>query len=302
MERLMEQPTQSVTATRLRTIIVDDEPLARRGLVLRLARQADIEVVAQCNNGYEAITAITEHTPDLMFLDVQMPELDGFATLRQIPSSRMPLVVFVTAYDHYAIQAFEASAVDYVLKPIDDSRLEQALFRVRQQHVDAQASEHCQHLLKLLSEMSGKPALTLDEALSQPQAVLNSVNPSAQSDRPAATPARQPSIDGRLSFKDGGRIVRVEATSIRWIEAAGDYMCIHTPSETLVVRATLRDMEQRLDPRQFVRIHRSTLVNIALVRALRPHLNGEYFLDLEGGHTLKLSRSYKDKLALLGVG
>jgi two-component system LytT family response regulator len=291
----MQQPLLSEAAAggKLRTVIVDDEPLARRGLELRLAHHPDIEVVAHCKNGFEAIAAVEKFAPDLMFLDVQMPELDGFATLRQIPSSRMPLVVFVTAFDHYAIHAFEANAVDYVLKPIEDSRLEQALFRARQQHRDAQSGENCQRLLKLLSQLSGRPALTLDDVLGNPQAVVLATVP------PAATPAT--GRDGRLSFKDGGRIVRLEAGSIHWIEAAGDYMCIHTPTETLVVRATLRDMELRLDPQQFVRIHRSTLVNIALVRALRPHLNGEYFLDLEGGHTLKLSRSYKDKLALLGV-
>lgn len=295
---MSQQSGSGSVTSRLRTIIVDDEPLARRGLQLRLGKQPDIELVAECKNGFEAIAAIEAHAPDLMFLDVQMPELDGFATLRQIPSSRMPLVVFVTAYDHYAINAFEANAVDYVLKPVEDSRLEQALFRARQQHRDAQAGEHCQHLLKLLSDLSGKPALTLDEALAQPAAQLR-----ADTAREAtASASRAAPLDARLSFKDGGRIVRVDAASIRWIEAAGDYMCVHTPAETLVVRATLRDMEQRLDPRQFVRIHRSTLVNVALVRALRPHLNGEYFLDLEGGHTLKLSRSYKDKLALLGVG
>ena len=273
-------------AARLRTLIVDDEPLARRGLQLRLARHADVEVIGECANGYEAIEAVRTHAPDLLFLDVQMPGLDGFATLRELPSSQMPLVVFVTAYDHYAIHAFEASAVDYVLKPIEDSRLEQALYRVRQQHQGAQSGAHCAHLLKLLADVSGKPALTLDEALA------GGVSSGARVGAAA---------DPRLSFKDGNRIVRVDAASIRWIDAAGDYMCIHTPSETLVVRATLREMEQRLDPRQFARIHRSTLVNISQVRALRPHLNGEYFLDLEGGHTLKLSRSYKDKLALLGV-
>lgn len=268
----------------LRTLIVDDEPLARRGLQLRLARHADVQVIGECGNGYEAIEAVRTHAPDLLFLDVQMPGLDGFATLRELPSSQMPLVVFVTAYDHYAIHAFEASAVDYVLKPIEDSRLEQALYRVRQQHEGAQSGAHCAHLLKLLADVSGKPALTLEEALA------GSV--------PAAV---RPVGESRLSFKDGNRIVRVDAATIRWIDAAGDYMCIHTPGETLVVRATLREMEQRLDPQQFARIHRSTLVNISQVRALRPHLNGEYFLDLEGGHTLKLSRSYKDKLALLGV-
>lgn len=271
--------TQSLS--RLRTIIVDDEPLARRGIQLRLARHPDIEIIAQCGNGVEALRVIESEEPDLMFLDVQMPELDGFATLRRVPASRLPLTVFVTAYDHYAIHAFEASAIDYVLKPIEDSRLEQALFRVRQQWREQQAENNCQRLLKMLAEVSGQPALSLEAALS-----------GEVRERPA---------DTRISFKDGGKIVRVDPAEIRWIDAAGDYMCIHTGIETLVVRATLREMEQRLDPQRFVRIHRSTLVNVTEVRTLKPHLNGEYFLELKTGQTLKLSRSYKDRLSLLGV-
>jgi two-component system LytT family response regulator len=264
----------------LRTILVDDEPLARRGLEIRLANEADIRVVAQCGNGEEAVRAVAELEPDLMFLDVQMPGLDGFATLRAIPASRMPLVVFVTAYDHYAIRAFEASAIDYVLKPIEDSRLHQALFRVRQQHRERRAELNCERLLSLLGQMSGQPSLTLDEAL-------------------AGEPLRLRRGDGKLAIKDGQRIVRVEPATIRWIDAAGDYMCIHTDSDTHILRATMRELEGQLDPARFQRIHRSTMVNLARVREMRSHINGEYFLILDSGHELKLSRSYKDKVALL---
>lgn len=274
--------TPTLTTPKLRTLIVDDEPLARRGLELRLAHYPDIEIVRQCGNGLEALAAIDALEPDLMFLDVQMPELDGFATLKRVPASRMPLTVFVTAYDHYAIHAFEASAIDYVLKPIDDSRLEQALFRVRQQWREQQAESNCMRLLKMLAAVSGQPTLTLEAALS-------------------GEPVGRKPVDPRISFKDGGKIVRVDPAEIRWIDAAGDYMCIHHGEQTLVVRATLRDMEQQLDPQRFVRIHRSTLVNIGEVRTLKPHLNGEYFLELRGGQTLKLSRSYKDRLGQLGV-
>lgn len=265
----------------LRTLLVDDEPLARRGLVLRLAGEPDVEIIGECGNGEEAVRSVAQLEPDLMFLDVQMPGLDGFATLRAIPASHMPLVVFVTAYDHYAIRAFEASAVDYVLKPIDDSRLAQALYRVRQQHAERQAEAHCARLLNLLGELSGRPALTLAEALREDAVAL-----------PGSAPVR-------LAFKDGGRIVRVDPAEIRWIDAAGDYMCVHTDSETHVLRATLRDFEQQLDARHFTRVHRSTIVNVARVRELRAHINGEYFLILDSGHELKLSRSYKEKLALL---
>ena len=263
----------------LRTLIVDDEPLARRGLELRLAAEPDVRIVAQCGNGEEALRAVAEHEPDLMFLDVQMPGLDGFATLRALPASRMPMVVFVTAYDHYAIRAFESAAVDYVLKPIDDSRLQQALFRVRQQRRERQAEAHCARLLGLLGEVTGRPALTLDEALD------------------GAVGATRPAE--RLSFRDGERIVRVAPAEIRWVDAAGDYMCIHTERETHVARMTLRELEQRLDPKRFARIHRSTIVNVDRVRELRAHINGEYFVILDSGQELKLSRSYRDRVEQL---
>jgi len=262
----------------LKTVIVDDEPLARRGLVLRLEEHADIEIVGQCENGEEAVRVVSEIEPDLMFLDVQMPGLDGFGTLRAIPASRMPMVVFVTAYDHYAIRAFEASAVDYLLKPIDDSRLAQALFRVRQQHRERGADAHCARLLSLLGEVSGRPELTLDEALEGGTLRLR---------------------DQKLAIKDGGRIVRVDPATIRWIDAAGDYMCIHTDTDTHILRATMRELEQQLDSTRFQRIHRSTIANIARVTEMRAHINGEYFLILDTGQQLKLSRSYKDKVALL---
>ena len=224
----------------LKTVIVDDEPLARRGLVLRLEEHDDIEIVAQCQNGEEAVRIVSELEPDLMFLDVQMPGLDGFGTLRAIPASRMPMVVFVTAYDHYAIRAFEASAVDYLLKPIDDSRLAQALFRVRQQHRERGADAHCARLLSLLGEVSGRPELTLDEALEGGTLRLR---------------------DQKLAIKDGGRIVRVDPATIRWIDAAGDYMCIHVKHKTHVMRVTMKQLEALLDPALFLRVHRSTVVN-----------------------------------------
>ena len=265
----------------IRTLLVDDEPLARRGLELRLAAHDDICIVAQCGNGDAALVAIAEHSPDLMFLDVQMPGLDGFATLRAIPASQMPLVVFVTAYDHYAICAFEASAVDYLLKPIDDSRFAQALHRVREAMRDRESETHCARLLGLLGELSGRPSLTLDQALAGDPTLRLTAN------------------DARVAIKDGSNTVRIEPTRIRWIDAAGDYMCIHTETETHVLRATMRELETQLDPRQFQRVHRSTIVNVSRVQSFRTHINGEYFLVLDSGHEVKLSRSYKDKIALL---
>lgn len=269
----------------LRAIIVDDEPLARRGLEIRLAAHPDVEIVGYYGDGESAIAGLREHRPDLMFLDVQMPGMDGFQTLRAIPASEMPLVVFVTAYDHYAIRAFEASATDYLLKPVEESRLAQALVRVRQARAQREASGHCAHLLGLLGELSGRPPLDLDEAL-----------------KPDALDLLR--REEKLVVRDGGRTVRVDLHSIRWIDAAGDYMCIHTDGDapngnTLILRATMRELEKQLDPQRFPRIHRSTIVHARRVVEMRPHTNGESFLLLDCGQELKLSRSHRDKLAML---
>ncbi len=274
----------------LRALIVDDEPLARRGLVIRLEAHADVEIVGECGNGLDAIASLRELRPDLIFLDVQMPGMDGFETLRSIPAHEMPLVVFVTAYDHYAIRAFEASATDYLLKPVEETRLAQALARVRMARSQREASGHRAHLLGLLGELSGRPLLDLDDAL-KPDAL------------------EQLRREDKLAVRDGGRTVRVDLASIRWIDAAGDYMCIHTDGpaadrntpqgETLVLRATMRELEMQLDPQRFPRIHRSTIVNARRVVEMRPHTNGEGFLRLDCGHELKLSRTHRDKLALL---
>jgi two-component system LytT family response regulator len=271
---------------RLRTLIVDDEPLARRGLEIRLGEHPDVEIVGQYGDGASAIAGLREHAPDLMFLDVQMPGIDGFETLRSIPAAQMPLVVFVTAYDHYAIRAFEASAVDYLLKPVDESRLEQALAKVRQARQQRDASGHCAHLLGLLGELSGRAPLDLDQAL-RPDAI------------------EQLRRDEKIAVRDGGRTVRVDLASIRWIDAAGDYMCIHVDDAsptggTLILRATMRDLEKQLDPQRFPRIHRSTIVNARRVVEMRHHTNGEGFLRLDCGQELKLSRSHRDKWAMLG--
>jgi two-component system, LytTR family, response regulator len=263
---------------RIRTIIVDDEPLARRGLELRLASEPDIDIVAQVGDGVAATRAVAEHEPELLFLDVQMPGLDGFGALRAIPAAQLPLTVFVTAYDHYAVRAFEACAVDYLLKPVDDDRLRLALSRVREALAARDAHGHRARLLELLGELSGRPGLRLEEALEGQGQVT--------------------AADAPLAVRDGPRIVRLPPTEIRWVDAAGDYVCIHTDGETLVLRATMRDMERRLDPRRFPRVHRSTIVNAARVTALRPHLNGEYFLTLDCGQELKLSRTYRDRLPL----
>jgi two-component system LytT family response regulator len=276
---LRSSPTVSRVARRIRTLIVDDEPLARRGLELRLAAHTDIEIVAQVGDGAAAARAVMQHAPDLMLLDVQMPGLDGFAALRAIPAVQLPLVVFVTAHDHYAVRAFHACAMDYLLKPVEQERLDHALFRVREALAGRDAMAHRGRLLALLGEVSGQPALRLEDALD-------------------ASSADQLRGDAPLAIRDGQRIVRLPPAEICWIDAAGDYLCIHTERDTHILRATMRELEQRLDPRRFPRIHRSIIVNASRVTSLRPHLNGEYFLTLDTGQELKLSRSYRDRLAL----
>ncbi|MEO8672617.1 MAG: LytTR family DNA-binding domain-containing protein [Tahibacter sp.] len=261
----------------IRTLIVDDEPLARRGLQLRLARHSDVEIVGSAGNGREAQRMIAQLRPALMFLDVQMPEVDGFALLRALPVEQVPLTVFVTAYDQYALDAFGAHAADYLLKPVDEARLDQALATVRERLANRAAAAGQERLLQLLAQVSGRPELTLVDVLNDAGGIAPTW----------------------LTIKDGNRTVRVDPATILWIDAAGDYLCIHTEAENFIIRATMRDMEQRLDPQRFQRIHRSTIVNLATVRELRTHLNGEYFVLLAGGQTLKLSRSYKDKVHLL---
>jgi two-component system LytT family response regulator len=263
---------------KIRTLIVDDEPLAQRGLELRLAKHDDIDIVGISGNGREAFHAISSLRPDLMLLDVQMPGLDGFGLLRAVPASMLPITVFVTAYDQYALAAFAASALDYLLKPVDDARLDQALDRARAQLASRAANDHCEQLLKLLASVSNTPDLRLDDALNGK--VGNG-------------------SDEKLAIRDGHRVVRLDMAAIQWIDAAGDYMCVHTTDETHVLRGTMHELEERLDPRRFQRVHRSAIVNLARVRELRPHQNGEYFLVLDSGHELKLSRTYKDKLKLL---
>jgi len=264
----------------IRAIIVDDEPLARRGLELRLREATDVEVVGQCANGREALAAIAELQPDLMFLDIQMPGLSGFDVLRQVPQESMPMIVFVTAFDRYAIDAFEAHALDYLLKPVDEGRLARALERVRAQWQQRQAVAQREQLMGLLADLTGKGEIEAG-ALAAGE----------------AAPARRYAT--LLPIRVGRETLRLDVAAIDWIDAAGDYMCIHAAGQTHVLRATMKDLEEVLDPQIFQRVHRSTIVNLARVRSLRPHLNGECFLKLESGQEVKLSRSFRDKVELL---
>jgi two-component system LytT family response regulator len=257
---------------KLRTLLVDDEALSRRGLELRLRVANDIDVIGQCSNGREALTAIREQKPDLVFLDIQMPGLSGFDVLAQLKPHELPLIVFVTAYDRFAVQAFEARAIDYVLKPVDDARLAATLAHVRELMDQRSAAVERNQLVQLLAELRGSSEIESGET---------------------PTAARAPNW---LPIRNGRETVRVPVQAIEWVDAAGDYLCIHASGNTHILRATMREMENLLDPRLFQRVHRSTIVNLTRVKSLRAHMNGEYFLRLEGGQELKLSRTYRDKV------
>ncbi|MEP7242535.1 MAG: LytTR family DNA-binding domain-containing protein [Gammaproteobacteria bacterium] len=269
---------------RIRTVIVDDETLARRGLEIRLLAAQDFEIVSQCANGREAITAIATHRPDLVFLDIQMPGMSGFEVLAQLPHDSIPLVVFVTAYDQYAIRAFEARAVDYLLKPVDDTRFAAALNRVRDRVRAISAEDQRDQLFNLIGEITGSGELVLEELLTRGRKAL------------------EPRHAEILPIRQGREIVRVPIAGIEWIDAAGDYMCIHAAGNTHILRGTMKDLEEYLDPKLFQRVHRSTIVNLRRVKSLRAHMNGEYFLTLDAGHELKLSRTYRDKVELFLKG
>ncbi len=263
----------------LKALIVDDEPLARRGLEIRLQKFDDVEICGQSRNGREAIDAVREQSPDIVFLDIQMPGIDGFEVLRRLSGSDMPIVIFVTAYDEFALQAFEANALDYLLKPINDERLAETIERARQARDEKLAFQHRTKLLKLVCELTGRE-LTLEGAI-------------------AEAVASRSTFPERLAIRDSGETVNVPIDTIDWIDAAGDYMCVHAEGDTYVLRGTMKRLEEILDPDKFVRVHRSTIVNRKRVRSLRPHRNGEYFLTLDNSRELKLSRSYKRNLQLL---
>jgi two-component system LytT family response regulator len=258
-------------------IIVDDEELARRGIELRLAEHPDIQVIAHCANGREALEAIGRDQPQLMFLDIQMPGLSGFDVVARIPQESMPIVVFVTAFDQYALNAFEAQALDYLLKPINETRFLQTLSRVRNLIEQRSALAQREQLMGLLASTRGTAAIDASTLHRE-------------------TMDREREYAEILPIRDDTDTVRVSVAAIDWIDAAGDYMCVHAEGRTYVLRETMKSLEAILDPKIFQRVHRSTIVNISRVRRLRPHTNGEYFLTLEDGQEIKLSRSYRDRV------
>ncbi|WP_397579275.1 LytR/AlgR family response regulator transcription factor [Sphingorhabdus sp.] len=260
----------------IRTILVDDEKLAIQGLELRLQPFDDIEIVATCHNGREAIRKIKTLKPDLVFLDIQMPGFDGFSVVQGVMDIDPPLFVFVTAYSEHAIKAFEAQAIDYLMKPVEPERLADTMDRVRSRLADKRTSDELDRLRTVINEVAPDAADN-----------LSSIDDDVASTR----------FEKLINIKDRGQIFRVDVESIERIDAAGDYMCIYTADNSLILRETMKDLEKRLDPRTFQRVHRSTIVNLDQVRQVKPHTNGECFLVLESGAQVKVSRSYRDVVA-----
>ena len=260
----------------LRTIIVDDESLARRGLAIRLQHIPEVDVIAECSDGTQAMKAIAEHSPDLVFLDIQMPGMTGFEVIEQLQADNMPLIIFVTAFDEYALDAFKVHAVDYVLKPIDDDRLHEAIQRAVSHQQQQESSRGKEKLIELVMGMTGASASSIEQM--------------AEDAQPIKT------WPDKISIKDGSEIQFIKVANIEWVDAAGDYMCVHAEGKTHIMRITMKQLEGMLDPAIFLRIHRSTIVNADGIVSAQTLNNGEYMLTLEGGSQLKVSRSYRDKV------
>ncbi|WP_299945013.1 LytTR family DNA-binding domain-containing protein [uncultured Microbulbifer sp.] len=261
----------------LTVALVDDEPLALRLLKSMLEEFEDLEIVACCRNGREALQAVFDSAPDLLILDVQMPGMNGFEVVRRLQGDTMPLIVFTTAYDRYALKAFEVHAVDYVLKPLDSRRLQTALERVRQR------------LQQMHSSQDGS-------RLGQKGRLLNSIADASRRGKLSGENALTQPFSHRLAIKDRGTITMVNQQDIEWIDAAGDYMCVHVKGETHVMRSTIKDLQKQLCPYNFKRIHRSTLVNLNCIMHIKVLTKGEYFLTLSSGAKVKVSRNYRQPI------
>lgn len=257
-----------LTTRPLRALIVDDEPLAREGVRMLIGSDPEISIVGEVDNGRDAVTAIVEHHPDLVFLDVQMPEQDGLSVLRQIPKDRLPIVVFVTAFDRYAIDAFEAHALDYLLKPVEADRFAVTIARVKSRFRERELSGITDRLLALMKDT---------ESLT----------------------GQQKTYIERVPVPYAGKVQIVPVATIDWVEAEDDYVRLHVGKSSHLIRKTLSAFEAELDPRQFIRIHRSHIVNASCIKELRPQGQGQYSVVLSDGTELKLSKTFKDRVAAL---
>lgn len=266
-----------MTNTNLTVLIVDDEPVARQRLRRLLSEMEAVQLIGECKNGRDAVAKIIEDRPDLVLLDVQMPMMDGFAVLRSLPDDAMPIVVFVTAFDEHATAAFDVHALDYVVKPVEAERFRVAVERARRQLSMESTVERHQRLIELLREQSaGVPA----------------------SSESATNATRRPQ---RLLINEDGRRFFVPVADIEWIEAYGNYVRLHVGAKTHLLRATMSHVESSLDPSQFGRIHRSSIVNLLAVREIQPWFSGEHIVILKDGTKLKLSRNYRDRFQEQGM-
>jgi two-component system LytT family response regulator len=265
----------------LKTIIVDDEPLARKLLLSLLSELPEIDVIRECRNGREAVEACRDLAPDLMILDIQMPQVSGFDVVRELQSDLMPMVIFCTAYQRYALDAFDLHAVDYLLKPVDEKRLQRAVARAMERRLDdSDTGEHKSPLLGAIDEIARKVS-----------GRSNTKNPAQANDESLLA-------DRKIAIKDHDSTVLINIDDIDWVDAAGDYMCVHVKGETLILRSTLKNLMSKLDPDQFKRIHRSTLVNLSRIIKATPLQKGEYMLDLDCDEQLKVSRNYRQGIKL----
>ena len=256
----------------MRVLIVDDEPLARRGVKVCLAGVREVEVVGECADGERAVEQIAALKPDLVFLDVQMPGVDGFGVLARVPPERWPLVIFLTAHEHHALRAFDAHALDYLLKPIDDDRFTLALERARRRLEERQAGEVLSRLGTMLREHGGE----------------------------APVPVAATRVDylERFAVKSGTRTIFVPVEAVHWISAEGDYAGLHVVAgRTHLIRTSLNELERRLDPARFARVHRSAIVATAQVREVQTLTSRDYLLRLVDGGELRMSRNYRERLS-----
>jgi two-component system, LytTR family, response regulator len=258
---------------RVRVLVVDDEPLARQNLRVLLEADPGVELVGEAGSGAEAVRLIAERAPDLVFLDIQMPELDGFGVVERVGAERMPVIVFVTAFDRFALQAFEVHALDYLLKPFDDARFEKALRQAKLQVEQRSVKELGERLVRLLAEREGGAP-------------------------PAAAPA-QPQYLTRLLVKSAGRVFFLKADEIDWIAAEDYYVKLHVGRRSHLLRETMNELESKLDPQKFLRIHRSSIVNVERIKELHQLFNGDYSVVLHDGTELKLSRGRREHLQTL---
>lgn len=256
----------------IRTIVIDDEALARAGIRARLAGETDIDVVGEARDGPEAVALILDLRPDLIFLDVELPEFDGFSVLDRVGPEHLPLVIFVTAFGHYAVKAFEAHALDYVVKPISDARFHQTVRRIRQLSVDESDRERAHgRLVNGLSHIRPSDAAYVH----------------GETDRTAFVQ--------RFVVKEKGRYRFIKADTIDWVKSASNYIELHVEGRTHLIRMTMSELIEKLDESRFARIHRSTIVNVDRVKEVVPHARGDYEVLLSDDTVLRLGRAYRDR-------